>query len=576
MLGHKIKNAAKEGYWQDQHAALNNAISINNNPYAENPTYVPCNSNASNFITMFFGVNKDPIALRGCAFTGEFLRVKVNAGALTDEFGNLNLEWVSDIFAGLEKIKPTIKDTFINPNNQELRIEFSETVKLSSEKDFSKIQLSTGLTNGLPTFKALPTGTKVISANNQVVITLPSRLSGSNNRIRVLAGAVLDPAGNPNDQADSKDLLAIETIPTITKVRMNQYNDELDVYFNSKVTKKAGISITSKLQLATDGVTFHHFKTKGDQNPPVNAILWRNISVNGNILTIKLVNELVGTSNRLKILAGMVDSVSGHSNAELISSEIALDKEGDGFKPFIKDIEIARKNTVINVTFNERIDAVDVAALKSRIKLDRGDSNGPVALTNNDEVIVFPKHNVLRIILQSKLFTDRNQLIIEADTVKDYGNNTNDRLVSSVFTRDKDGPSIEDMKYNEITKKLRLTFDEVVRPAQPALQNCTTTTHTITGKAGKPITIQKKTCETLKTQLQLVEEGIRLSTDGKTYQALGPFDDVQIDGKDLIIYFHKGLNSEDENKILINAGVLKDLVGNRNKQLFSVWIDVDW
>jgi hypothetical protein len=132
------------------------------------------------------------------------------------------------------------------------------------------------------------------------------------------------------------------------------------------------------------------------------------------------------------------------------------------------------------------------------------------------------------------------------------------------------------MKYNEITKKLRLTFDEVVRPAQPALQNCTTTTHTITGKAGKPITIQKKTCETLKTQLQLVEEGIRLSTDGKTYQALGPFDDVQIDGKDLIIYFHKGLNSEDENKILINAGVLKDLVGNRNKQLFSDWIDVDW
>ena len=572
MLGHNIKNASN-GWGRD--AELNNAISINNNPYAENPTYVPCNSNASNLIIMDFGV-KQRIALRGCVLTGEFLRVKVNAGALTDEFGNLNVEWVSDIFAGLEKIKPTIKDTFINPNNQELRIEFSETVKLSSEKDFSKIQLSTGLTNGLPTFKALPTGTKVISANNQVVITLPSKLSGPNNRIRVLDGAVLDAAGNSNDLADSKDLLAKETIPTITKVRMNQYNDELDVYFNSKVTKKAGILMYSKLQLATDGVTFHNLKTKGDQNPPVNAILWRNISVNGNILTIKLVNELVGTSNRLKILAGMVDSVSGHSNAELISSEIALDKEGDGFKPFIKDIEIARKNTVINVTFNERIDAVDVAALKSRIKLDRGDSNGPFALTNNDEVIVFPKHNLLRIILQSKLFTDRNQLIIEADTVKDYGNNTNDRLVSSVFTRDKDGPSIEDMKYNEKTKKLRLTFDEVIRPGQRALKNCTTTKYTTKGKGGVPTVIEKTTCETLKTQLELVEEGIRLSTGGKTLQTLGPNDYVQIDGKDLIIYYHQGLNSEDENRILINAGVLKDLVGNRNKQLISDWIDVDW
>gem|GEM_PF-6811627 len=441
---------------------------------------------------------------------------------------------ITAVVEGSDTVKPTISSVTIDSSKKIITLNMSENInRVGTLSDLkSKIRFASDGAN----YNSLGSGDSVADINGsdkKLIITLETAISGSSNRMRILADAIKDAANNQNVELTTSSFSSSgtgtdTTKPTIDSVTVDHTLRVVTINFSENIIRatSSSSSLKSKIRFAADGSNYEALSSSDTISDP---------DGNDGKLIITFDNEISGTKNKIRIDADAIKDESGNKNIELTTSAFRAE---DSEKPYIKTATMDSAKKVVTITFQEDIDKSDtLSTLKSKIKFA---ANGTdfVSLASADTVADLDgSDNVLQITFDTALSGSKNKIKILSGAIEDNSGNKNIELITnSLSTSSSSLPTIASVSVNNDNKTITLTFSENIDRT---------------------------------SSLSSLKDDIQFAPDGSDFNDLDTDDEVSdTSGKTLTITFADPISGS-KNKIRIAQGALEDSDGNENDQLTS-------
>ncbi len=244
--------------------------------------------------------------------TGTKNKIRILSRAVEDDSGNENDELISGyISEGSGDLG--ISGTTVDNSNSKVTLTFNKNIdrvgSLSSLKD--DILFASDGTH----FDALSDDdevTDIDGSGKNLIITFDSPISGDENKIRIVSGALEDSDGNENEQlttAAFEEKNTDTTKPAIDDVEIDSTDKKVTIIFAENISKIGTLDdLKDNIRLAKDGTTFSKLSSDDEVS---------DVTGSGKNLMITFDSALTGNKNKIKILSGALEDSAGNENDEL-------------------------------------------------------------------------------------------------------------------------------------------------------------------------------------------------------------------------------------------------------------------
>lgn len=243
--------------------------------------------------------------------TASALTIKVAAGTLADLFGNANEVAIVTQAIVLDVAAPILESNVtLDPSNKVITIRANEAL-LSKVADAAALKAAVTISQSNQAFLPLAQGDTVAISGNSLVVTLASKLSGSDYRIKVAASTLKDASGNSVVEYVSSSFSEDVEAPTLTAVYTVNFNKTIKVAFNEPIKNNVAdaAALKNAVQLSFDG---------GATYQPLGAN--DKVEIGIKQLNIILQQPVAGSNRKVKIQASALKDTAGLATAEVIGT----------------------------------------------------------------------------------------------------------------------------------------------------------------------------------------------------------------------------------------------------------------
>ena len=288
-------------------------------------------------------------------------RIHVDAGAVSDAYGNAIVAALNQTVTTADTIRPTFVSAVYLTGSGQLTITFSEPLDASKHvpskfhiREFNQNAGGITIPNGTITANGTDSLTFTLDANDRDAVSgmaVPE--------LHIDAGAVSDAAGNPAAAAAKQAITVRDTTkPAFTSATYDTGSGRLTVLFSETLDsskhvaagfeiRDAGLSFKkvamSDGSIITNGTSFLIFQLDTAQKNSVNAM----------------------ASPRLYIAAGAVTDAAGNPNADALNRTMTV---YDTIRPEFTSAAHLTGSGELTVTFSERLDASRHAPSKFHVR----------------------------------------------------------------------------------------------------------------------------------------------------------------------------------------------------------------
>ncbi len=340
--------------------------------------------------------------------------VKIESDSLTDYYGNyIKGDIVTDnITSGTSSATaPTIASTYLASNNK-IVIYFTTSIKMSADVTLSELKSMIYVSRNGGSYERLSSSESVTFSGSMLTITLREALYGSNNRVKIGAGAISSTAGvklastvtttaltagMSSDDSDDDDYSYYE-YPEYASITYDSSASRVRIYFENDIRKVSSISLLECISLSRNGGEYNYLSSSDIVTiSPSNAI------------TILLSEPLQGSNNRFRIASG---SLSDYESGYVLNKTITTDSisasgttsssgTSSSSTSYSGNVTATISSDLYSITlkFNEKLyNSYDsLEDLKDKIQISR--SNTFRTLSSDDYIRIDSESNELLIVL---------------------------------------------------------------------------------------------------------------------------------------------------------------------------------
>ncbi len=340
--------------------------------------------------------------------------VKIESDSLTDYYGNyIKGEIVTDnITTGTSSAQaPTIASTYL-ASNRKIVIYFTTPIKMSADVTLSELRTMIYVSRNGGTYDRLSSSESVTFSGSMMTITLKDALYGSNNRVKIGAGAISSTAGvklastvtttaltaGMTDEDSDNDSSSYYEYPEYASITYDSSSKRVRIYFENDIRKVSSVTLVECISLSRNGGEYNYLSSSD-----VIAIS------PSNAITILLSEPLEGSNNRFRIASG---SLSDYESGYVLNKTITTDSVSasgtssssgntSSSASYSGDVTASISSDLYSVTlkFDEQVynNYDSLEDLKNKIQISR--NNTFRSLSSDDYIRIDSESNELLIVL---------------------------------------------------------------------------------------------------------------------------------------------------------------------------------
>ncbi len=378
--------------------------------------------------------------------------IKFDANSLTDYNDNpINEVFITDSISGSSSSTsaPAYASASISGNNK-IIVYFTIPVIKNSSITTSELRSSIFISRNGGSYNALTTSDAISVSGNTLTVTLSAPLSGSNNRLRILANAITSKTGIPLNGTVTTSALSYTggqsyyaDEPEYSYTHYDASASRLKIYFENDILATSSASLKNNILISRNGSAFQSLSVSDVVTiSPQNAI------------TILLAEPLTGTKNAIRIVGNTIkDYESGYVLNDAITTEYitvgssSSTDDDDDYRPssgttqYSNDVVTELSDDLYSITlkFNEplynNLDSLE--DLKNKIQIS---TKGRFSsLTTDDYIRINEEDNELIIILAEPAKDYFSQIKILSGALRNASGNSISNAIVTLPLGEADG-----------------------------------------------------------------------------------------------------------------------------------------
>ncbi|NQX62686.1 DUF7594 domain-containing protein [Paenibacillus qinlingensis] len=294
-------------------------VTFNESIYNKVPdlkTAISTSSNGTDFTALAGG---DTVSISDKKLTINFaqkitvssLSIKVAAGTLADTFGNANGVAIETQPIVVDVAAPIFEpNVTLDASNKVITLRANEAL-ISKVADAAALKAAVTISQSNQAFVPLAQGDTVAINGNSLVVTLATKLSGSDYKIKVAASTLKDGSGNSVAEFISSSFSEDVQPPKLAAVYTVNFNKTIKVAFDEPIMNNLAdaVALKNAIQLSSDGGLTYQALGANDK-----------VEIGIKQLNIILQQPVTGSNKKVKILASALKDTVGFTTAEVVGA----------------------------------------------------------------------------------------------------------------------------------------------------------------------------------------------------------------------------------------------------------------
>ena len=326
-----IFNTSTAAKSADKLKALKDAITITRNSNADTPVYNLLDARDSVVLA-----GRKLIVRLTNRLTDSNNKLRIAADALQDVGANKTPELNPNV--ELDTTGPSISKVTVESKNKKITISFKDLTSNNLTRGSAAVKaaaLKAGIqltVNGLD-YAPLDANDQVDLISGQLIITLNTALTGSQNRVKILPNILKDEYGNANAEIVSSVIIADGTGPVVVgapSIQANSGNRTIEITFDERIfnasterspaVRAQALRAAVQYTLDADATTVTWTALSGTSE---------RVMIKGKKLIISLSKSLPASKNfRVKIDAAVLNDLTGNSTLAIETDLFTIDTTG--------------------------------------------------------------------------------------------------------------------------------------------------------------------------------------------------------------------------------------------------------